>query len=125
MDIGKVSESKAMYALIELGWTVAIPFSDSAKYDLISESNEGLKRIQVKTVSKPRTGKTNGTMPSMNMRTPPSKTGKKFKYKPADIDIFVGVYGDQILVFDEVGQKTSVSISKMKPLCEHPLFVKL
>lgn len=122
MDIGKVSESKAMYALIELGWTVAIPFSDSAKYDLISESNEGLKRIQVKTANHAPSSVAKKSLPKICFH---NGGKKRTKYKSSEIDLFIAVYKDQVLATDEFVGKSSVSISKMKPLCEHPLFVKL
>lgn len=46
--IGALTESKVLATLVSAGFVVAIPFG-VAKYDLIIDGNDGLKRVQCKT----------------------------------------------------------------------------
>ncbi|QIG66217.1 hypothetical protein KNV09_gp192 [Vibrio phage Athena] len=46
---GDVGEAYANYILTRLGYVVAKPLCDSAKYDLIAEKDSKLYRVQVKT----------------------------------------------------------------------------
>ena len=46
--ISALTESKVLATLVSAGFTVAIPFG-VAKYDLVLDTEEGLKRVQCKT----------------------------------------------------------------------------
>ena len=48
---GDIGVAKAIYIYTVLGYTVSIPNTDNAKYDLIVEKNGKLNRVQVKTTS--------------------------------------------------------------------------
>ena len=56
---GMVGESQVLAKFIELGIPVSIPFGDNCSYDLIAEFNGKLNKIQVKSSSQTREGKTN------------------------------------------------------------------
>jgi len=46
---GDIGEARAIYEYTRLGFIVSRTLFDSAKYDLIIDDGEGLKRVQVKT----------------------------------------------------------------------------
>ena len=48
-DKGDFSEAKVLSRLKERGYAVLTPFGDNQKYDLVYESEEGFKKVQVKT----------------------------------------------------------------------------
>lgn len=48
---GDIGVAKAIYIYTALGYTVSIPNTDNAKYDLIIEKNKKLNRVQIKTTS--------------------------------------------------------------------------
>lgn len=50
-DIGSVGEVLVLSHLISKGYRVSIPFGDNTKYDLISEKDGKMERIQVKTTN--------------------------------------------------------------------------
>ena len=45
---GDTAAAQAIATFTRMGWDVSIPFTESAAYDLIVDTNEGLKRIQVR-----------------------------------------------------------------------------
>jgi hypothetical protein len=48
---GDIGVAKAIYIYTALGYTVSIPNTDNAKYDLVVEKDGKLNRVQVKTTS--------------------------------------------------------------------------
>lgn len=48
---GDIGVAKAIYIYTTLGYTVSIPNTDNAKYDLVVDKNGKLNRVQVKTTS--------------------------------------------------------------------------
>ncbi len=48
---GDVAVSQAISSFTKLGYDVSIPLTESAHYDLVVDSAEGLKRVQVKYTS--------------------------------------------------------------------------
>ncbi len=49
---GDIAVSQAISTFTKLGFDVSIPLTESAHYDLVVDSNEGLKRVQVRYTSK-------------------------------------------------------------------------
>lgn len=49
-ETGTVSELLASAYFVEKGYIVSKPITDFNEYDLIIDNNEGLKRVQVKTI---------------------------------------------------------------------------
>ncbi|MDQ2050953.1 group I intron-associated PD-(D/E)XK endonuclease [Natronolimnohabitans sp. A-GB9] len=47
--VGDRTESKALAKLIECGYSVAVPFGDNEKYDLVVDSGDTFYRVQCKT----------------------------------------------------------------------------
>ena len=45
---GDIATAQAIATFTRLGYDVSVPITESAKYDLIIDTPEGLKRIQVK-----------------------------------------------------------------------------
>lgn len=48
-DVGDETEAKALTTLIELGYSVSVPFGDDDPYDLIADDGDQLYRVQCKT----------------------------------------------------------------------------
>lgn len=55
--MGDVSCSKCMSALLDAGYSVAVPWGDSQRYDLIVDTKRGLKKVQCKTAWLAQEGK--------------------------------------------------------------------
>lgn len=49
---GDIGEARAIYEFVKRGWVVSKPINDKAKYDLIVDDGESLKRVQVKTTKR-------------------------------------------------------------------------
>ena len=45
---GDIAVSQAISRFTKMGYDVALPLTESASYDLIVDTNEGLKRVQVR-----------------------------------------------------------------------------
>ncbi len=45
---GDIAVSQAIARFTKMGYDVALPFTESAAYDLIVDTGEGLKRVQVR-----------------------------------------------------------------------------
>ena len=48
-DVGDRTEAEALTKLIESGYSVAVPFGDNDKYDLVVDDGDSLYRVQCKT----------------------------------------------------------------------------
>ena len=48
---GDIGVAKAIYVYTALGYTISIPNTDNAKYDLVVEKNGKLNKVQVKTTA--------------------------------------------------------------------------
>lgn len=48
---GDIAVSQAIATFTKMGFDVSIPFTESAAYDLVVDTNEGLKRVQVRYTS--------------------------------------------------------------------------
>jgi hypothetical protein len=48
---GDIATARAVATFTALGWDVSIPLTESAAYDLIVDSGDGLHRVQCKYVS--------------------------------------------------------------------------
>jgi len=49
---GNIAETFVLANLIKEGFTVSIPYGENSRYDLIIETKNGLKKIQIKYISK-------------------------------------------------------------------------
>ncbi len=47
--VGDISEANVMAALLEAGYSIAVPFGENQRYDLIAERDGMFLRVQVKT----------------------------------------------------------------------------
>ena len=45
---GDIAVAQAIASFTRLGWDVSIPITESAAYDLIIDTEEGIKRVQVR-----------------------------------------------------------------------------
>ena len=57
---GDIGEARAIYEFVKLGYVVSKPINDKAKYDLIIDTGDCLKRVQVKTSRHRKPGSSDG-----------------------------------------------------------------
>lgn len=96
-DKGDLAVAKAIVKFTEMGWYVLLPTTESAPYDLVVDTNEGLKKVQVKYC-----GGKNAAKPYLRLRKIHSNsTGYIVKgYELGDFD-WAYVYcdtGDEYLI---------------------------
>lgn len=71
---GDLGESRAIYELTKMGYTILVPLTDSDKYDLVINNGSGFLRVQVKTTKYKSSGGyqvnlvTSGSTPRSNTR---------------------------------------------------------
>lgn len=91
---GKLTELRVLEAVIELGYSVSIPFGDKDRYDQIWDIDGKLLRVQVKTSRLNEKDKNIGDSIVFNCRTTYSRnTGSvTHKYNENEIDYFATVW---------------------------------
>lgn len=113
---GNLGEIAVAHEFIKWGCTVSFPFGDNARYDLVIDDGENLKKVQIKyTGSKSENDSwTCRCVSSMN-----HTTNKKFDTYKEDVDIIAFYISeiDTCIMFDilEVGDKTSITIRESIP----------
>jgi hypothetical protein len=110
-DTGNITEAKLIAKFVELGYTVSIVFGDNARYDLIIDNEDGLKRIQCKT-GRIRDGRVLFNTASVSPFT------NKLNYYTGEIDFFA-VYcsdNDKCYLIDVDKMKTSKGILRIEKL---------
>jgi len=115
---GSLAVIKAMEWFLERGYMVSVPI-EPAPYDLIVESEAGLKKIQVKSAGqKSRYGvwHTKIARKYYDRKKSPSSNGKTVQapYSPNDIDFFFIQAGDGVLYLiprSVTGEKVTVYLN--------------
>jgi hypothetical protein len=105
---GSISEVSILLYFLKMGYTVSIPWGENAKYDLIVDDGQGLKRVQVKT-GRLRRGSVLFQLCSVYYDSKSSKC-TVHKYKDGDTDIFAIFCPDN-------GKIYIVPVSKLKSRC--------
>lgn len=111
---GNVGEAKCLAKMIELGISVAIPFGDNDRYDLIIDY-KGLKKIQVKYSSQQDSP---GSVIFKTSSSTNHTTNKHYSTYENDIDGFL-LYNsitDEVyyLPIETIGNKKTITI-RMEP----------
>lgn len=114
---GNLGEIKIASEFIKYGCMVSFPFGDNARYDLIVDDGNSLKKVQVKYANSKNA---NGAWRCMCTSSKNHTTNKKLdKYKD-DVDIMAFYLPeiDTCLLFniDEIGDKTAIYVRNEAPL---------
>jgi hypothetical protein len=116
-DKGNIGEAVVLAEFVKRGISVALPFGDNARYDLIAEFNGKLNKIQIKycnqqisennSISCPCASSTNHT------------TNKHYTTYENDVDYFcfyIVEWNECILVpIDVIGTKKVITFRQEKP----------
>ena len=113
---GDIGVAKAIYFYTASGYTVSIPNTDNAKYDLIVDKGGKLNRVQVKTT----TCKTEYGIYQVTLKTTggnQSWSGDVFRINSQNVDI-VFILNDQGLMYEfpstDLNERTTVNLGKDK-----------
>lgn len=86
-ELGILGETKSLTKLIEMGYTVSIPYGDNAPYDfLIHKSGSNILKVQVKTSTQTKNGKTTF---ELSRRRGNTSRREDVAYTSADIDYYI------------------------------------
>ena len=99
---GDVAVTRAIASFTEVGWDVALPVSESARYDLIIDTGLELKRVQVKFTS---------TVEVDLRRIHSNSKGyaiKKYKSKNFDWLYVLKENGDEFLIREDLGGRSTI-----------------
>jgi hypothetical protein len=113
---GSVAMGQAISWFLSRGYTPSLPFT-AAAYDLVVESEEGLKRVQVKFTSVRNGGPTSSFIAAVHRKLhKPGSTGsarENAAYTKADTDLFFIVTSDgdlYLIPIEAVGDKKYVCL---------------
>jgi hypothetical protein len=82
---GDLTEAKVVPILMELGYSVSIPFGENNRYDVIADSGESLYRCQIKTARKDDKLIIFNVSDTRHNRTQNTRR----QYTSEDIDVFI------------------------------------
>lgn len=94
---GRLTESLVLSYILQLGYSVSIPFGDKDKYDQIWDINGKLLRIQVKT-ARLNDKEKNSQNVSIRFNCKSSVNGSVKKYSKQDIDYFATYWDNQVYI---------------------------
>ena len=78
-----------MAKLLELGWTVSLPYGAKAGYDLIADTGKKIYRIQVKSIC--LCARKTGSSWIVNFLKPSTRRGVRARYSKGDCDYLVAM----------------------------------
>lgn len=87
---GKLTELKMLTYIIELGYSVSIPFGDKDRYDQIWDINGKLLKIQIKTAHWK-----NSEKKAIVIKTRSISNGKQVRYTKDQIDYFATCWNEK------------------------------
>jgi PD-(D/E)XK endonuclease len=110
---GQSGLSIAARWFLDRGYTVSIPLEPAA-YDLITESDEGLKRIQVKVTRQQDRIPVCRNVRDPNARRNANGTRKKVPYKADEVDYFFIVTPDAMFLipFEFVAGRIGIALNE-------------
>lgn len=110
---GAAAEMFVASKLIEVGYGVFLPVATQSRCDLIIETQEGFKKVQVKRA----TSTSNGTYSYLQARISGKNKLTSTPYTAKDVDLFAFTDMHRIWLapFSEVGDLTSVCLDSSNP----------
>lgn len=113
---GNLGEIKVASEFIKWGCTVSFPFGDNARYDLIIDDGDNLKRVQVKYAD---SKSTNGSWRCVCVSSTNHTTNKKLHDYQNDVDIIAFYIAelDECIMFNisEVKDKLNIYVRNTIP----------
>lgn len=94
-EIGKITEAKILAYVLELGYSISIPFGDKDRYDQIWDINGKLLRIQIKTARLNEKEKNPNNL-SIRFNCKSTVNGKTHKYSKDEIDYFATYWDNKV-----------------------------
>ena len=95
-DKGKLTEALVLAYILNLGYSVAIPFGDKNRYDQIWDINGKLLRVQIKTARLNLKEKNPSQNQSICFNCKAVANGKTHKYSKSEIDYFATYWGGKV-----------------------------
>lgn len=112
---GNLGEIKVASEFIKWGCTVSFPFGDNARYDLIIDDGNSLKRVQVKYAD----SKENGSWRCICVSSTNHTTNKNLHGYQNDVDIMAFYIAelDECIMFNisEIKDKTKIHVRDTLP----------
>ena len=109
---GNIAETFVLANLIKEGFAVSIPYGENSRYDLIIDTKKGLKRIQVKYISK-RKDRGSYVLPLRSIRANKNKN-RIIHYTSDQVDFMVGYCLDNnscyIIPMDKIKMKSEIHL---------------
>jgi len=109
---------EAVSWFLQRGYVPSLPV-EPTRYDIVVESDEGLKKVQVKTTTRQKNGRFQVGVSRMEYRTTVTTTANgrrsRVAYMPGDVDFFFVVTGagDRYLIpIDVVGSRAVLSLGE-------------
>lgn len=87
---GILTEIEVLHYIINLGYSVSVPFGDKDRYDQVWDINGKLLKVQVKT-----SHWKNERRNAFTFKTKRTSNGKQYKYTNEDIDYFATMWDNQ------------------------------
>lgn len=123
--IGKITEIKVLEKVIELGYSVSVPFGDKDRYDQIWDINGKLFRIQIKTS---RWKNEDCKAINFSCKTSYSRASgvRQHKYTKDDIDFFATYWNEKVYVIpvEECSTDKTLWFAKPQNGCNKCSFAK-
>ena len=113
---GNLGEIAVAHEFIKWGCTVSFPFGDNARYDLIVDDGQNLKRVQIKyTDCKSENNSWACRCESSKNHT----TNKRMDKYIGDVDLMVFYIAELqtciMFTMDEIGQRTTINVREEYP----------
>lgn len=118
---GDPHETRVLHKLVQMGYSVSIPFSDSEPYDLVVEVDGDLLKVQVKSCIDHPSGNN-----SIQSRTARHDGDKQIEYGEDEVDIFALSHSERGVYWvpyeDISGKSITLSLRDNK---DHPQISQL
>lgn len=95
-DKGKITEALVLSYILQLGYSVSIPFGDKDRYDQIWDINGKLLRVQIKTARLNEKEKNPEQNLSIRFNCKSTANGKTHKYSKDEIDYFATYWNNKV-----------------------------
>lgn len=110
---GAAAEMFVASKLIEIGYGVFLPVATQSRCDLVIETQDGFKKVQVKKATSTLTGKYFYLQARISGKN--KETSTPYTNKDVDIFAFTDMHNLWLAPFEQVGHLTSVCLSSSNP----------
>ena len=116
-DKGKITEALVLSYILQLGYSVSIPFGDKDRYDQIWDIDGKLLRVQVKTARLNEKEKNSKQNLSIRFNCKSTLNGKTHKYSNTEIDYFATYWNNKVYLIpvDECSTEKVLRFTSSQP----------